>query len=368
MKFIFVTREGYRQPGARIRSYGFSDQLRMRGLDTGVLSFADNFGAKAGDNEADFSVWEKTLMAGRGFKHLIDNDRPVFIINRLNYHAIPGILASRVKEAPFIFDADDWEARDDTGSYLGIFPKSRAERLMRFAAGKSRACIAASHYLREYLSGFNKNVYYIPTGVDLSKFRFKKREPRERIVFSWHGSVNRPEIADHVAFLTDCFRALREKYDHIELVIRGDGIFGAGLKNMLKRENTPGVKYMGWLEPDDMPPCLEEADIGLVPLFRHTKFNLSKSPVKLLEYMAAGRPVVASPVGEAAFIVENNTSGLLASGRDEFIHSMERLVEEPSEIDRLGANARKSVEDNYSLESMGGRLFNMILDNFTPPL
>jgi len=364
MKFVFITREGYKQPGARIRSYGLSDELKKRGLDAEVLSFVDHLGARAGKREADFTIGQKLVCTARGLGRLAKKERSVFIINRFNYHALPGLLVSMIKKSPFIFDMDDWEAKEDTGYYLGVFPKSKAEALTRFAAKRSRLCIAASVYLRDYLSGFNKNVYHIPTGIDLEKFKLREPKKRDSLTFSWHGSVNRPEVVDYIAFIIDCFGSLRKRYDFIKLQIAGDGIFGRELKEMFERNNTPGVEYKGWLHPDAIPSYVEETDVGLIPLPEKNRFNLSKSPVKLLEYMAVGRPVIASKTGEAVYIVNDGANGFLAGGKDEFIHYMEELIKGPSRIKKLGMNAHLTVRENYSLDKMGDRLYSLILDNF----
>ncbi|MBL7069181.1 MAG: glycosyltransferase [Candidatus Omnitrophica bacterium] len=364
MRFIFITREGYLQPGARMRSYGLSDELKKRGLDSEVLSFTDHLGAKAGRDETDFTIWEKLVYAGRGIGHLARRERPVFIINRFNYHTLPGLLVSMIKKSPFVFDMDDWEAREDTGYYLGIFPKSKAETLTRFTAKRSKLCIAASRYLKDYLSRFNKNVYYIPTGIDLDKFKLRGSKKRGHLIFSWHGSVNRREVVDYIAFIIDCFDSLRKKYDFIKLTIAGDGIFGRELKKMVEEKNAPDVEYEGWLHPDAVPSYVEDADIGLVPLLEQSRFNLSKSPVKLLEYMAVGRPVIASKTGEARYIVNNGINGFLAADKDEFVYYMEELIKDPSRIKELGINAHQTVRKSYSLDKMGERLYSLILDNF----
>jgi len=364
MKAIFITREGYDQPGARIRCYGFHSELSKRGIEADVFSFADHLGSKAGKKEAKFSLAEKLRYTKDGFLHLAREKKCVFIVNRFNYHTISCVLASKLKGIPIIFDMDDWEAREDTGSYLGLFPKSKAEYLTRLTARNSKFCIAASKYLRQYLLKFNRSVVYIPTGVDTEKFRPAKYNSGRNFTFSWHGSVNRREILDYIEFLMKCFTSLRQKYDSIKFVIIGDGIFGRELRSLVKKHKDSGIDYLGWREADQVPEYLKNVNVGLVPLLHESKFNLSKCPVKLLEYMALGKPVIASPVGEARHIITNGYNGFLAADQDQFIADMQELIKDPTRAKRIGINAANSVKESYSLEVLGERLYQAVVNGF----
>ena len=82
---------------------------------------------------------------------------------------------------------------------------------------------------------------------------------------------------------------------------------------------------------------------------------MSKSPVKLFEYMAKAKPVVASATGEANYIIKNGCNGFLASGKNEFILYMEQLMRNPGLAEKVGLAARKTVEENYSLNVLGER-------------
>ena len=59
MRVVFITREGYNLSGARARCYNFAKELRKVGIDTEVLSFADNLGAKYGEKEFEMGAIEK---------------------------------------------------------------------------------------------------------------------------------------------------------------------------------------------------------------------------------------------------------------------------------------------------------------------
>lgn len=363
MNYLFITREGYAQPGARIRCYGFSSELKKRKVQADVFSFVDTLGAKAGKNETNFSLREKLLYIKKGFAELHRKKDCIFIINRLNYHSIPSFIVSKLNRMPFIFDMDDWEARERIGYYFKLFPRSKAEYLTRLFARQSVLCLTASTYLKEYLSKVNKTVHFIPTGIDTEKFKYIPHERDKDFIFSWHGSVNRKEILGYIIFLLDCFSVLKKKYGFIKFQITGDGIYGDELRGIVKKRDFPGVDYKGWISPDDIPGHLACVDAGLIALLDKTIFNLSKCPVKLLEYMALGKPTIASPIGEAESIIEHGHSGFLASNKAEFLHYMEILIRNPQKARLVGQNASNIIKEKYSLEVLGERLYTILKDN-----
>lgn len=352
MKFVFITRESCRDPGARIRCWGFSDKLKEKGLNSAVFSFADRLGAQSGKDDGRFSFREKLKYSYKGFRLLLKEAKnSVFIINRFNYHTVPAWLVSKFRKIPFVFDMDDWEARESLGS--------RAEYLSRSFAKNSMFCVAASNYLKNYLSQFNRKVYYIPTAVDTNEFKPSSCKGRNDFVFSWHGSVNRIELIAYIKFIIECFLTLYGKYSFIKLFIAADGIFERKLSELVRSYNCPNLIYRGWINYNHIPVYLDNVDCGLVPLLDKTRFNLSKSPVKLFEYMAKAKPVVASCLGEASYIIENGYNGFLASSKNEFISRMEQLIKSPVLSENIGTTARKTVEESYSLAILGEQFTNI---------
>ena len=365
MRIIFITREGYNQPGARIRNYGFAKELAKKGLKTEVFSFVDNLGAGAGENDKGFTLRKKLRFSLKGLKELISKKNSVFVVSRFNYHSLPAWLASFIRNNPCVFDMDDWEAREDTGYYSNVIPKSKAEYLTRVFSRRAKLCIAASRYLRDYLARFNKKVYYLPTGVDLKIFKpalsFKNNN---KVVFSWHGSINRKEILNYIEFMIECFLAINKKYPFTELWIKGKGMFVKEFFDLIKKYNNPGIKYIPWSPPQTISSYLDGIDVGLFPVLDKTRFNLAKSPVKVFEYMAKKKPVIASKLGEAGYIIKQGLNGFLAATKDEFIYYMEKLIKDPGLRQTLGENAHICVKTEYSLTVLGEKLYKIFLENF----
>jgi len=361
MKVIFISRECYEFPGGRIRSYEFSEELKKRGIDTSFFFFIDN---KKEYLERDILLREKIILTFKSLPYFLRQRNCIFVVNRFNYHSLCVWLVSLFKKIPYVFDMDDWEYRENVGKYFGIFPKSKSEYLSRIFAHNSRFCIAASHYLKDYLSQFNKKVYLIPTGIDTNLFKPKHNCDKKEVIFSWHGLINRKEIVDYLKFVIECFIIVNREIKHTQLWIKGTGIFIKDFLEILKNYRNENIKYFRWSHPLTIPSYLDKVDIGLFPLLEKTHFNLAKFPVKVVEYMAKKIPVIASNMGEVKYIIKHNYNGFLANSKEEFVDYMLKLTKDRFLREKIGKNAYETVKEKYSLSLLGGKLYKIFKENF----
>lgn len=362
MKLTFITREGYNLAGARIRCFNFANELRKYGLDAEVLSYADHFGARDGQNESAMGLIKRVKLNHLAFRNLIKDKDALLYVQRFNYHSFAPYLAHLLNKNRLILDLDDWEMRENQKYYFGFYPSSKAMYFTAQIAKRSAFCIAASRFLKEFLSQFNKRVYYIPSGVDTEVFRPSLNTlSDEKIVFMWIGTLNRKEYIANIKFILDCFQALKKKCSQISFEIVGDGIYRDDLTLLLREFNEPSIMWRKWIAPDNVPAYLNTVHIGLFPAVNDNKFNRAKSPTKLFEYMAMAKPTISSPIGEALHIVKEGVNGFLASTKDEFVDRMKILVEDSEARTQMGSRAREAVESRYSLRVLGRQLYEIFL-------
>jgi len=363
MRVIFITREGYNLSGARIRCYGFAKELKKYNVEAEVFSFADDLGAKYGEKELQMGLGQKLKYNIRAFKRLNKNiNNSVIFMQRLNYHTLAPFLISLRKRNKFIFDCDDWNISENPVYHLGFYPSSKMEYLTRKIAAYSDGCIAASHFLKDYLSKFASRVDYIPTGVDTDIFKPKGNSTDGgRIVFSWIGTGYSPEMGENIRFILDAFSVLAAKFDNIFMDCAGEGRYFDQVKDSLDNfKYKDRVRFSDWISPDRIPDYLAGIDVGLLPLIQDTKFNKAKSPTKLFEYMAMAKPVVATNIGEAGRIIRDEENGFLAKDKNEFINKMEILIKDMGLRQQMGKNAREDVGKKYSLAILGKQLFEAL--------
>ena len=267
MKVVFITREGYDLSGARVRCYNFVRALKEYGISAEVFSFADNLGAKYGEEESEISFSEKIKYNIKAFRILFRKEKgSIFFIQRLNYHALAPFLVSLLKGNRIIFDCDDWNIRENPEYYLGFYPSSKMEFFTRKIAAYSNVCIAASSFLKDYLSRFSKKVYFIPTGVDTGRFKpVAGCKDNSKITFSWIGTVYHKEMRGNVEFILDCFSALADKYANIFMSLAGEGRYYREISSDIdKFKHKDRIKINGWISPDSIPSYLSGIDIGFI--------------------------------------------------------------------------------------------------------
>jgi len=120
------------------------------------------------------------------------------------------------------------------------------------------------------------------------------------------------------------------------------------------------VRFLGWMQPEDVYAHLAKADIGLVCLHPEPRFTVAW-PVKFFEYMAAGLPVVASNFPLWKEIVEGNRCGITVDPLDPkaIAQAIEYLLTHPEEARQMGENGRRAVVEKYNWGQEKEKLLNL---------
>ena len=113
-----------------------------------------------------------------------------------------------------------------------------------------------------------------------------------------------------------------------------------------------------WTEDTEVA-SISSFDIGIMPL-KDEPFERGKCGYKLIQYMACGLPVVASPVGVNSQIVEHGVNGFLASTPQEWEQALRTLAADPALRSAMGRAGRAKVEQQYSLQVTGPRLAELL--------
>jgi glycosyltransferase involved in cell wall biosynthesis len=105
---------------------------------------------------------------------------------------------------------------------------------------------------------------------------------------------------------------------------------------------------------------LAAAHIGIMPL-TDDEWTRGKCAFKLLQYMAAALPCVASPIGANTEAVIDGFNGFHARSLDEWERNLESLIQSPELRARFGANGRAHVESRYSMRAYQMRYSELLL-------
>lgn len=158
----------------------------------------------------------------------------------------------------------------------------------------------------------------------------------------------------------------------VRLVIGGDGDLWNELLSMATDLGIEGdVVFAGNLSRRQVASVLTGSDIVVLPSVRDEWGNVDGLPNVLLEAMAAGKPVVTTPVGGIPSVVQSGHNGVLVPERssDAIAAAVIELICTPADRNRLGQAARETVRCNYSWARIAdefARLYRSVCTSTAP--
>lgn len=235
------------------------------------------------------------------------------------------------------------------------------ERVLLRAAD---AIVVPSDELRAYVArraGRRRRVLVIPNGVDLDLFDRppgplppegdERLRGRFVVVFlgtlkPWHG----------VRTLLRAFARLRRSVPRAHLLIIGDGPMRGEVERAARRLGSDAITACGAVPHEAVPSWLARADVGVAPYPALRDFYFS--PLKVVEYLAAGLPVVASAIGQIPSLVRDGRTGLLVRPGDEsaLAASLARLEADGRLRARLARRAREDARRRHGWSRAAARI------------
>lgn len=280
--------------------------------------------------------------------------------------AVVGAILAKWLKKPLYITAQNPLAFKEELVIRGPFPFKRQipnllTPFVEFALRSAQIVGAVSRYSASQAQKLGaKRTTVIPNGVDLKTFKIKeekikKKEERMRII-----TTSSLIPRNGIDTLIEAVSLLSDTLDW-ELIIAGDGPEYQHLKAQIaKLELKEKVTMLGRVENRNIPQLLKSADI-FVRLSRKEGFGVS-----FLEAMAAGVPVVATPIGGITDFIENEKTGLLVMPEkpQEAARAIERLLGERKLYTHVQKNARVLVKEKYTWEKIADEV-NKVLSSIT---
>ena len=271
--------------------------------------------------------------------------------------------------ARLVVDTDDWEGPggwNERGDY------SPAQRLVfrwqePWLLRHADAVTVASKALAEMVTALGvpaERIHYLPNGVG---WQAEWPAGDGAAIRARHGLGDRPVVLLYTRFfefqaarMVDVFaRVVEEAPDaDVRLLVVGTGLAGeevAFAEQLAARGLGERAVMVGWVDAAEVPHYLAAGDVAIYPL-DDTLLNRTKCPVKLVDLMAAGRPVVAERVGQAVeyLVAPRGESGLLVPSGDEaaFAGAVVALLRDPDRRQRMGAAARQRIWEHFNWDRL----------------
>jgi len=279
-------------------------------------------------------------------------------------------LINKLSKVPLVLDLHDpWSGHPFP--VLGSFEAQLRSELMRYAINRADSVVVAHTALTTVVQRISpqKNVSVIPNGVDVRLFRpqarneivaEKLRISEQDTVVAFSGHVTNEKGLD---VLAKSAPYIIEDHPRVKFLIIGDGLymkdFKALVSNLHLREK---FFFTGFVSGEQLPDYLSLADICVAPYTPGPWYQVSKveTPIKVVEYMAMGKPVVMSRISEENVLAWGN-GGLIVTPGDvsELASGIIALIEDEKSRKSFGENGRKFVEKDYSWQKISRKLVDI---------
>jgi glycosyltransferase involved in cell wall biosynthesis len=232
------------------------------------------------------------------------------------------------------------------------YDKSRnpVKRLLRnkIAAVMRHAALVVPGNL--YLAGYARQagarrVEMLPTVVDANRYVPTHGSDGSRVVIGWMGS---PTTVKYLEPILPVLGRLAVQFP-IELAVVGARLNSA---------SYPFVHCRAWSETTEVAE-IGRFDVGIMPLL-DDHWSRGKCGYKLIQYMACGKPVIASPVGMNTEIVDEGVNGLLAATDEAWLSALSLLASNRQIRQTMGERGRAMVEQKYCLQVTAPKLVAMM--------
>ncbi len=247
-----------------------------------------------------------------------------------------------------VYDIDDAMFSRDSNSSK---PPHCRRRLKRFGAmvRAADAVLAGNQFLADQAAVFvpAAQVHAAPTCVDPTTYPLAQHRRRgAELKLVWIGSRS-------------TMNSLAEAHGGLSLAAQRLG----QLELRVVCDSAPeltgiNVTFRPWSSPTEARE-IADADVGISWLPDHP-WSRGKCGLKVLQYMAAGLPVVANPVGVHGEMIEHGRTGMLAATPGEWADCLAELAANPELRDRMGREARSFVEQRYSVRRWGREFVRLI--------
>ncbi len=295
--------------------------------------------------------------------------KPDLIYERYAFFNFSGALVSKVKKIPLIIEVNELSGlKRVRGQYFVRTCSLIEKHILR----QARLVVVVSEFLNE---GVHKRthprqvkVITVPNGV--AEDWKNKRVPPEMISIlrKQHNLENKKVICfvgglvewHNFGLLLEAFKRVVDKVDRSLLMLVGEGPMREYILRRAKElEIIRNLLLIGSVPHNKIPVYLEAADVLVIP-----EVNEFRSPIKLFEYMAAGKAVVAPRRPAIEAVISDGVEGLMFKPGDpqSFGSAVIRIIENDVLAAKLGENAKKRVFRDYTWEQHSKVILNEFFD------
>jgi glycosyltransferase involved in cell wall biosynthesis len=298
---------------------------------------------------------------------ILEREKPDLLYERYSLFGWGGIGLARKHGIPLMLEVNDPLCREQAGYEKFTLPTT-AERMEREIICGADTVIAISSWVKNWaisLGVDGNDVHVIPNGVSLKLFANKGNGEivRQRYNLGAHrliGFVGSFQPWHDVQGLLRAFSILYADDHDLRLLLVGDGDQRHELEEKcLQLGLGSAVIFTGNVLHDSVPEYIAAMDTTVAPY--NWKEDFYGSPLKLFEYMAAGKPTVAASIGQIREVIEHRKTGwLYTSGNHiELAQGLSSLLYSPELSAEMSRAAREKILADHTWKAIGTKIVNL---------
>ncbi len=332
MKLLFILAGNETKASSRVRGYWVAKELNKLGHVSILLPHRGI----------------STIL--RAFILILFSDVIIFQKTYSKYHLILLKLTKTLSKKCYV-DIDDAPSRTMSEITLKYFREMSAQ---------ANGVFAGSQELVKLASQFQSNTFLIPSSLLVEAYRSSINRTNEGVVeLVWVGNGNY-YADDLINILVPPLKKLAAKQKLRFKIIGAMNNFDLQTSfNGIEGLDIIWVHELDWSNPSKLAQELATSDIGLYPLIEND-FNKYKCGFKALEYMVMKLPVVSSDIAFNAQIVLNNKTGLIATTEDQWLESLNSLIEDKLKRTTMGEAGYSHLQASYSTTVIANTIHHII--------
>ena len=350
MNVLMLSRYNRLGASSRMRSFQYLPWLKAAGISVTVASlFSDDY--VRGLQEKRKKPVEVVRAYADRFQALLSSRS--FDLLWIEKEALPWVPVWFEKlllprALPYVLDYDD--------AVFHYYDQHRNSFVRQLFAGKHPVLMRGAALVvagNEYLADFARKsgslqVETVPTVIDLERYPATRRLCKVNMASPCIGWIGQRATASFLMPYKPLFESMSAAGQ------AGFAAIGIDAPSLgLPMTSIP------WSEQTEVE-SIASFDIGIMPLVDEP-FARGKCGYKLIQYMACGLPVVASPVGVNKQIVEHGVNGFLAETPAQWEDALQTLLADPDLRQRMGQAGRQKVERQYCIQATGPALAKLLL-------
>ena len=281
--------------------------------------------------------------------------KPDFIYERYSLWSVAGLEVAKQRSIPLVLEVNAPLAYEEQVYRAGLTFPPVARWAERLLWRKADVVIPVSGALHDRMANARvapERIHVLPNAVDTDLFRADVDGQVVRDCFplanrfvvgfvgsfkAWHG----------IDLLLEAFQDVHRSDPLTHLLLVGDGPLRESLEERVRNIRLEkAVTFAGAVPHEEIPQFLANMDVAIAPYPPLDEFYYS--PLKLFEYMAAGRAIVSSRIGQVAEIITDGLNGLLFEPGDRtgLVECIQRVRKDPKLQAELGRNATAACSQN----------------------